>query len=152
MVVVVGIDVHKGTHCAVAVDEAGRQLGAPVTVRATDAGHRQLLRWAAREFDGVVEFVVEDCRHVSGRLERELLDAAAVVVRVPPKLMAQTRTSARTRGKSDPIDALAIVRAAVLAPELPRAEHTHASRELTLLVDRREDLVPRKSVVLGKRV
>jgi transposase len=69
------------------------------------------------------------------------LDAAAVVGRVPPKLMALTRTSARTRGKSDPIDALAIARAAVREPDLPRAEHTHASRELKLLVDHREDLV-----------
>jgi transposase len=141
MVVTVGIDVHKQTHCAVAVDEAGRQVGKPVTVRATDAGHRQLLRWAAREFDEGLEFAVEDCRHVSGRLERALLDAAATVVRVPPKLMALTRSSARTRGKSDPIDALAIARAAVREPNLPRAEHTHASRELKLLVDHRQDLV-----------
>jgi transposase len=142
MVVTVGIDVHKNTHCAVAVDEAGRQIGQPLSVRATDAGHRQLLRWARRTFaEEIVEFAVEDCRHVSARLERALLDAAAVVVRVPPKLMAHTRTSARTRGKSDPIDALAIARAAVREPDLPRAEHTHASRELKLLVDRREDLV-----------
>jgi transposase len=141
MVVVVGIDVHKMTHCAVAVDEAGRQLGLPLTVRATDAGHRQLLRWARREFPGGVEFAVEDCRHVSLRLERALLDAAETVIRVPPKLMALTRTSARTRGKSDPIDALAIARAALREPNLPRAEHTHASRELKLLVDHREDLV-----------
>lgn len=142
MVVTVGIDVHKNTHCAVAVDEAGRQFGQPLTVRATDAGHRQLLRWTGREFrDQQVEFAVEDCRHVSARLERALLDAGASVVRVPPKLMALTRTSARTRGKSDPIDALAIARAAVREPNLPRAEHTHASRELKLLVDHREDLV-----------
>jgi transposase len=142
MVVTVGIDVHKNTHCAVAVDEAGRQLGRPVTVRATDAGHRQLLRWVRREFgEQAVEFAVEDCRHVSARLEVALLAAAAVVVRVPPKLMAQTRSSARTRGKSDPIDALAIARACLREPDLPRAEHTHASRELKLLVDRREDLV-----------
>lgn len=142
MVVVVGIDVHKGTHCAVAVDEAGRQLHRPMTVRATDAGHRQLLRWARQTFpEGGVEFAVEDCRHVSGRLERALLDAGASVVRVPPKLMAQTRTSARTRGKSDPIDALAIARAALREPDLPRAEHTHVSREVKQLVDHREDLV-----------
>ena len=142
MVVTVGIDVHKQTHCAVAVDEGGRPLGRPLTVRATDAGHRQLLRWAGREFaEQSVEFAVEDCRHVSTRLERALLDAGATVVRVPPKLMALTRTSARTRGKSDPIDALAIARAAVREPELPRAEHTHASRELKLLVDHREVLV-----------
>jgi transposase len=142
MVVTVGIDVHKNTHCAVAVELAGRQIGQPLTVRATDAGHRQLLRWARREFaEQAVEFAVEDCRHVSTRLERALLDAGASVVRVPPKLMALTRTSARTRGKSDPIDALAIARAAVREPDLPRAEHTHASRELKLLVDHREDLV-----------
>jgi transposase len=142
MVVMVGIDVHKYVHCAVAVDEAGRQVGQPLTVRATDAGHRQLLRWAVKQFDGVqVEFAVEDCRHVSGRLERALLSAGQVVLRVPPKLMALTRTSARTRGKSDPIDALAIARAALREPDLPRAEHTHASREVKLLVDHREDLV-----------
>jgi transposase len=118
MVVVVGIDVHKGTHCAVAVDQAGRQL----------------LRWTGRAFARErVEFAVEDCRHVSGRLERALLDAAATVVRVPPKLMALTRTSARTRGKSDPIDALAIARAALREPSLLRAEHTHASREVKQL-------------------
>jgi transposase len=142
MVVTVGIDVHKNTHCAVAVDEAGRQVGASVSVRATDAGHRQLLRWASRTFpEDRVGFAVEDCRHVSARLEQALLAAAAVVIRVPPKLMAQTRSSARTRGKSDPIDALAIARAALREPNLPRAEHSHASRELKLLVDRREDLV-----------
>jgi transposase len=140
MVVTVGIDVHKQTHCAVAVDEAGRPVSKPVTVRATDAGHRQLLRWARREFADVL-FAVEDCRHVSVRLERALLDAGGAVVRVPPKLMALTRTSARTRGKSDPIDALAIARAAVREPDLPRAEHTHPSREIKLLVDHREDLV-----------
>jgi transposase len=142
MVVMVGIDVHKDTHCVVVVDEAGRQMGRPLTVRATDAGHRQLLRWVRREFtDDPVVFAVEDCRHVSGRLERALLDAAATVVRVPPKLMALTRASARTRGKSDPIDALAIARAALREPDLPRAEHSDVSREFKLLVDHRENLV-----------
>ena len=41
------------------------------------------------------------------------------VVRVPPKLMAGARASARTRGKSDPIDALAIARAALREPTCP---------------------------------
>lgn len=141
MVVTVGIDVHKDTHCAVAVDTAGRRIGKDRTFRATDAGHRQLLGWALREFGREVEFAVEDCRHVSARLERSLLSAAQTVIRVPPKLMALTRTSARTRGKSDPIDALAIGRAAVANPDLPRAEHTHGSRDVKLLVDHREDLV-----------
>jgi transposase len=144
MVVMVGIDVHKDTHCAVAVDQVGRQLGAARTFRTTDAGNLQLLRWAERGVgaDGAqVVFAVEDCRHLTTRLERSLLSAGARVLRVPPKLMAGARECARTRGKSDPIDALAIARAALREPDLPVAEHTHASRELKLLVDHREDLV-----------
>jgi len=63
------------------------------------------------------------------------------VVRVPPKLMARTRRSARARGKSDAIDALAVARAAIREPDLPAAQLAGASRELRLLVDHREDLV-----------
>jgi transposase len=63
------------------------------------------------------------------------------VVRVPPKLMAGARSSARTRGKSDPIDALAIARAALREPSLPVASHDSVTREVKLLVDHREDLV-----------
>jgi transposase len=70
-----------------------------------------------------------------------LLTAGERVVRVPPKLMAAARSSARTRGKSDPIDALAIARAALREPELPLAQHDQPSREVKLLVDHREDLV-----------
>jgi len=141
--VMLGIDVHKDTHTAVAVDEVGRQLGQRM-VRATDAGHRQLVRWARTQWPGEPgqwTWAVEDCRHVSGRLERALLAAGEKVVRVPPKLMAGAREAARTRGKSDPIDALAIARAALREPDLPVAEHDGPSRELKLLVDHREDLV-----------
>jgi transposase len=141
--VVLGVDVHKATHTAVAVDEVGRQLGQR-TVRATDAGHRQLLRWALGSFGAEgqpIRFAVEDCRHVSVRLERALLAAGQQVVRVPPKLMAGARSAARTRGKSDPIDALAIARAALREPDLPVAAHDSVSREIKLLVDHREDLV-----------
>jgi transposase len=146
MVVMVGIDVHKDTHCAVAVDQVGRQLGAARTFRTTDAGNLQLLRWAQRSYGGEqVVFAVEDCRHLTTRLERALLAAAARVLRVPPKLMAGARQAARTRGKSDPIDALAIARAALREPNLPVAEHTHVSRELKLLVDHREDLVAERT-------
>jgi transposase len=142
MVVMVGVDVHKDTHCAVMVNEVGRQKGSSKTVRATDLGHLELVRWATQSAGGQqVLFAVEDCRHVSTRLERALLNAGLTVLRVPPKLMAGARSSARTRGKSDPIDALAIGRAALREPDLPRAEHTHVSRDLRLLVDHRDRLV-----------
>lgn len=149
MVVMLGVDVHKDTHTTVAADEVGRQVGER-TVRATDAGHRQLVGWARRAFPDGRVWAVEDCRHVSTRLERALLAAGERVLRVPPKLMAGARDSARTRGKSDPIDALAIARAALREPSLPVAEHDDTSREVKLLVDHREDLVGERTRVINR--
>jgi len=141
MVVLLGIDVHKATHTAVAVDEVGQKIGQCV-VAATDGGHRQLLGWALSRWSGDrLRFAVEDCRQVSTRLERTLLGAGQTVVRVPPKLTAGSRSVARTRGKSDPIDALAIARAALREPGLPVATLDGQFREVRLLVDHREDLV-----------
>ena len=138
--VVVGADVHKRSHTFVAVDAVGKQLG-QLTVEATTKGHHQALAWARKSFPGEVVWAVEDCRHLSARLERDLLTAGQRVVRVPPKMMALVRASARTRGKSDPIDALAVARAFLREPDLPVASHDAVSRELKLLVDRRESLV-----------
>ncbi len=147
--VVVGADVHKRTHTFVAVDDVGRKLGEKV-VQATTAGHRQAVRWARTQFDVELVWAVEDCRHLSARLERDLLAADQKVVRVPPKLMALTRKSARTRGKSDPIDALAVARAYLREPDLPVASHDEVSRELKLLVDRREDLVGQRTSTINR--
>jgi hypothetical protein len=61
------------------------------------------------------------------------------IVRVPPKLMAHIRDSARTYGKSDPIDALAVARAAQREPDLPVARLDGPDRELRL-VDHRQSL------------
>lgn len=147
--VVVGADVHKRTHTFVAVDEVGRKLGEKV-VEATTVGHRQAVRWARSQFGVELVWAIEDCRHLSARLERDLLSADQKVVRVPPKLMALTRKSARTRGKSDPIDALAVARAFLREPDLPVASHDQVSRELKLLVDRREDLVAQRTSTINR--
>jgi transposase len=88
---------------------------------------------------------VEDCRHLSRRLERDLLAAGESIVRVPPKLMAISRDSARTHGKSDPIDALAVARAALREPDLPVARLDDDTRHVRLLVDHREDLVAERT-------
>jgi transposase len=75
-------------------------------------------------------------------LERQLLGLGEELVRVSPKLTVPERRAGRTRGKSDPIDALAVARAALREPDLPRpqpGERVH--REIKLLVDHRDDLV-----------
>jgi transposase len=136
--VVLGTDAHKRSHTVVAVDEAGAEI-ASVTVAATPEGHLRLVKWAARWEQR--RWAIEDCRALSRRLEADLLTVGELVVRVPPKLMAGVRRSARTRGKSDPIDALAVARAAIREPDLPVAQLDGPSRDLRLLVDYRESLV-----------
>lgn len=145
--VTLGVDAHKRTHTAVAVDDAGRRL-AERTVAATSAGHLALLRWAAR-FDER-RWALEDCRHLSRRLESDLLRAGEVVIRVPPKLMAGARRSGREPGKSDPIDAAAVARAALREPDLPSARLDGPERELRLLVDHREDLVAERTRAINR--
>jgi hypothetical protein len=105
--VTLGVDAHKRTHTVVAVDTHGRQL-AVKTIGTNTKDHLALLTWAERlAGDGEsLLWAVEDCRHLSRRRERDLLAAGQAIVRVPPKLMAHVRDSARTYGKSDPIDAL----------------------------------------------
>jgi transposase len=146
--VILGIDAHKRTHTVVAVDERGRKLG-EYTVGTTTADHLELLVWASR-FGAERRWAVEDCRHLSRRLERDLLGAGQQVVRVPPKLMAHARTAARTYGKSDPIDALAVARAALREPDLPTARLDGPAREVRLLVDHREDLVAERTRVINR--
>lgn len=136
--VVIGVDSHKRTHTVVAVDGTGRKL-AERTVSTAAAGHLEVLRWSRRWRDRT--WALEDCRHLTRRLERDLLAAGETVVRVPPKLMAGARRSAREPGKSDPIDALSVARAALREPDLPSARLDGLERELRLLVDHREDLV-----------
>jgi transposase len=134
----IGGDSHKRTHTFVVVDELGRKL-AEKTLPATTDGHLDALAWAQRWPERT--WALEDCRHLTRRLESELLTAGESVMRVPTALMAAERRGDRERGKSDPIDALAVARAALREPNLPIARLDGRARELKLLVDHREDLV-----------
>lgn len=147
MVVMIGADSHKATHTVVAVDELGRVL-ASKQVRATSEGHLLLTQWAAQF--GEVMFALEDCRHLTRRLEADLLRAGHRVVRVPTRLMAQARRSAREPGKSDPIDAEAVAHAALRYPDLPRAELDGPAREVKLLSDYRRDLVNQRTRIAAQ--
>jgi transposase len=140
--IVIGSDPHKRSYTCSAVGAAtGEQLGCE-TVRATSAGHERLLAWA-RAMDAQRVWAIEDCRQVSGKLERFLLARGERVVRVAPKLMAGRRRGSRRPGKSDPIDALAVARAALEEgiDTLPMARLEGPAREIKLLADHREDLV-----------
>ena len=135
--IVIGVDVRKYSSTAVAVDEAGRLLGELTVSGQVDA----LLVWAAQLGVGRL-WALEDCRHVTRTLERQLIAAGEELVRVPPKLTGASRSAGRTRGKSDPIDALAVARVALREPDLDRPRPGEDRyRDLKLLVVHRDDLV-----------
>ena len=120
----IGADSHKRTHTVVALDSVGRRLGTK-TVPTNSEGHLGLVGWAEQflghDEDGVC-FALEDCRHLTRRLESDLLAAGQRVLRVPTRLMAGARRGSREPGKSDPIDAEAVALAALRHPDLPVAE------------------------------
>ncbi len=145
---VLGADPHKRSHTFSAVVAGIGELRGSETVPATTAGCERALRWA-RALDEERVWAIEDCRHVSGKLERFLIARGERVVRVPPKLMAGVRRSSRERGKSDPIDSLAVARAALMhgVDSLPMARLEGAELELRLLVDHRDRLVSQRTAL-----
>jgi transposase len=145
--VTLGGDSHKRTHTLVAVDDNGRQLGER-TVAATPAGHMEALDWAGHWPER--RWALENCRHLSRVLERDLLSAGEAVIQVSPKLMGMARRTGREPGKSDPIDALAVARAALREPRLPVAQLDGKEREVKLLVDHREDLVGERTRIQNR--
>ena len=135
-----GIDPHKQTHTAVAVEAATGRVLAELTVKARTQGFERLVAWA-RELDPERSFAVEDGRHVSGHLERHLIARGERSVRVPARMMGEARRTDRVSGKSDPVDATAVARAALRHPDLPQATLAGSEREVGPLVAHREMLV-----------
>src|SRR5918994_1001903 len=121
--IVLGADMHKSSHTIAAVAVATGEMLSDTTAAVGARSFDQVLRWA-RGLGSDRVWALEDCRHVSGSLERFLIARGERVVRVPTRLMANSRRSSRERGKSDRIDALAVARAALAEgfETLPTAE------------------------------
>ena len=140
--IVLGADTHKRSHTIAAVAAATGELLGEQTVAVDRRGFGELLRWA-RGLDVERVWALEDCRHVSGSLERFLIERGERVLRIPTHLAAKARRSARQRGKSDAIDALNVARAALQEGlgAFPAAHLDGPELDLRLLVDHRERLV-----------
>ncbi len=140
--IVLGADMHKGSHTIAAVVVLTGELVGEKTVDVGDRGFAAALDWARSRGEQRV-WALEDCRHVSGGFERFLLVRGERVVRVATRLMADARRAGRTRGKSDSIDALAVARAALRegVDALPSAQLAGAELDIRLLVDHRERLI-----------
>jgi transposase len=118
MVITIGIDPHKASHTAVALDEAGHALGEQ-RVPATRAMLERLLRWAERWPERV--WAVEGATGLGHLLAQQLVARHETVLDVPATLAARARLFARGHGrKTDGIDAQSAARVAQRQPGLRR--------------------------------
>ena len=139
--IVIGVDAHKHTHTVAASSRATGRLLGELTVEAREIGLRAAAAVSReRHGDGERVWAIEDCRHVSGGLERFLLGAGETVVRVPPKMMAGERAARGPTG-SPTRSTRWRSRARRCASPTCRARLAGPEREIALLVDYRADLV-----------
>jgi transposase len=103
--ITLGVDTHKDTHVAVALDGLGRRLG-HLSIPTTTAGYKKLVEWA-NEFGPLEHAGVEGTGCFGAGLARFL---KAQEVKVSEVIRPKRRDQYRS-GKSDPIDAEAAARA-----------------------------------------
>jgi transposase len=146
--IVLGADMHKSSHTIAAIAAATGEVLDEKTAAVGARACGQVLPWA-RALGRNRIWALEDCRHVSGSFERFLIARGERVVRVPTRLMANSRRSSYERGKSDLIDAIAVARAALVdgVETLPTAELAGPELDIRLLVDHRERLVRTRCAV-----
>lgn len=134
----IGIDTHKDTLAACAVDELGGVL-AEATFANDPDGHAALGSWASQVAPcGRLGF--EGSSTFGAAAARTLELAGFTVCEVPPHLSRRERFRTRRAGKSDPGDALAIARVTARERDLPPIRRVDGSTELGLLLAARDDL------------
>jgi transposase len=102
-VFIIGVDPHKGSHTAVAIDGDERLVG-EFLVRADRRQRERLLRWAA-EFEPRL-WAVEGATGTGALLAQQLVGAGETVLDVPPALSARARLlDSGHKDKTDPHDA-----------------------------------------------
>jgi transposase len=138
MTVMIGIDPHKASHTAVAVDEREGVM-AECTVRACTAQVERLREWATPFGDRV--WAIESARGLGYLLAQQLVATGESVVDVPAMLSTRARLLGSGRAqKNDPNDARSVAIAALRNPDLCRVGRDDHSRVLKLLVKRHRDL------------
>lgn len=139
MDVAIGVDAHKTTLAAAAVDGVGRMI-TQAEFRNDRAGHKRFLAWAQR-LPGERRIGIEGSGSFGAGLARMLLGAGEDVREVPSQLTFRERRRDSTHGKSDPIDAAAIARVVVRDQPLGSPARVQSLADLKLLCDYRDQLV-----------
>jgi transposase len=141
--ITLGVDTHKDTHVAAALDGLGRRLGT-LSIPTTPAGYEELVDWA-RGFGPLEGVGIEGTGSFGAGLSRFLRSEGARVFEVDrPKRRDQYRS-----GKSDPIDAEMAARAVLAGTATGRPKDADGEVEMirTLRVTRRSAVKARAQAV-----
>lgn len=146
--VLIGIDPHKATHTAVAIDDAENQLG-ELTLRADRLQVERLLKWAINYPERL--WAIESASGLGHLLAQQLLAVGEDVVDVPPTLAARVRLLGSGKSqKNDPNDALSVAIAALRAPRLRSVAKDDHSAVLRMLGDHHHDLGSLRTQVISR--
>jgi transposase len=148
MPVMIGVDPHKASHTAAALDEHGLLLDQQ-RISATLDGYQQLRQWAARWPEHC--WAVEGAHGIGRALAQRLVSDGEQVLDVPAKLAARVRVLSTGHGrKSDPDDAVSVAVAAQSAPQLRQIGVEDQAVVLHLLTKRRQDLVAARTQTINR--
>src|SRR5215207_9876374 len=148
MPVMIGVDPHKASHTAAALDAHGQLLDQQ-HIPATLDGYQQLRQWASRWPQR--RWAVEGAHGVGRALAQRLVGDGEQVVDVPAKLAARVRVLSVGHGrKSDPDDAVSVAVAAQSVPKLRQVSVEDQAVVLHLLTKRREDLVAGRTQTINR--
>src|ERR1700690_1777854 len=138
MAVMIGVDPHKRSHTAVAIDRDDVQLAA-IEVRASVRQVAELLGWASGLVDRT--WAVEGAGGVGYLLAQQLVAAGERVLDVPATLAARVRVLGSGRSnKNDANDGYSIAVAASHAPRLEVVAAADHAAVLQLLAKRNREL------------
>ena len=151
--VIAGIDTHKDTLAVAVVDDSGR-LVAGADVPNTERGFAQLVdMFTAHHVQRVgIEGSGSFGRAVAVHLALCWQSGQPVaVVEVPTLMTSRERHGQLGKGKTDPVDALAIARITAREQQLPPVRLTvGAAADLRALLDYREDLVRERGALVNR--
>jgi transposase len=148
MPVMIGVDPHKASHTAAALDAHGRLLDQQ-RIPATLDGYQQLRQWAGRWPQRC--WAVEGAHGIGRALAQRLVSDGEQVVDVPAKLAARVRVLSVGHGrKSDPDDAVSVAVAARSVPALRQVGVEDQAVVLHLLTKRRQELVAARTQTINR--
>ena len=148
MSVIIGVDPHKATHQAVAVDDREDEIDR-ISIRSTRNQTERLLAWAA-PFEPRI-WAIEGAEGLGYLLSQQLVAAGERVVNVPATLAARTRLlGSGQSNKNDPNDARAVAVTALRHQSLRRVQPVGHSEVLRLLAKRNRDIGDRRTQVVAR--